>query len=236
MEAPPQPPDHALQGGVRQLAAARPRGSSCLRSASVASAVRPALPSTKASRAKAGSFVGVPAEPDAGGQHRDRGRPPGPTIRPALIEPPQTLRKRRSVTPEPIAETSTAAPKRIATSAGKEGAVVLRREEGEAVAQRVDDGDLAQPQDQYGDQAAREADHHALDHERPADEPAGGADQPHHLDLAAAGVDREPDRVADQHQRGDDQQRRDHGEDDLQGPGDLLDLLRFPAGGRRFLR
>ena len=51
----------------------------------------------------------------------------------------------------------------------------------------------------------------ALDHERPADEPAGRADQPHHLDLAAAGVDREPDRVADQHQRGEDQQRGDHG-------------------------
>ena len=72
---------------------------------------------------------------------------------------------------------------------------------------------------------AEEADDQALDHERPADEPVGGADQAHHLDLAAARVDREADRVADQQQRGDQQQDGDHGEDDLDRAGDLADLL-----------
>ena len=48
----------------------------------------------------------------------------------------------------------------------------------------------------------------ALDHERPADEPVGGADQPHHLDLGSPRVDRETDRVADQQQRRDHQQGR----------------------------
>ena len=47
------------------------------------------------------------------------------------------------------------------------------------------------------------ADDHALDHERPADEPVGRADELHDLDLAAAGVEREPDRVGDQQHRGD---------------------------------
>ena len=50
--------------------------------------------------------------------------------------------------------------------------------------------------------APMKPDDQALDHERPADEPVGRADEAHHLDLAAAGVDREPDRVADQQQRG----------------------------------
>ena len=41
----------------------------------------------------------------------------------------------------------------------------------------------------------RKPDHQALDHERPADEPVGRAHEPHHLDLAPAGEDRQPDRV-----------------------------------------
>ena len=73
--------------------------------------------------------------------------------------------------------------------------------------------------------APNDADHHALDHEGPADEPVGRADQPHHLDLAAARVDREADRVRDQEQRGDAEQHGDHGEQDLDRAGDLADLL-----------
>src|ERR1700729_3855651 len=83
-----------------------------------------------------------------------------------------------------------------------EGAVVLRDDQRVVAAEGVDDRDLADPQDDYGDQPSQEADHDPLDQERPADEPTGGADQPHHLDLAAAGEDRKADRVADQHQRG----------------------------------
>src|SRR4051812_20647556 len=79
---------------------------------------------------------------------------------------------------------------------GRESEVLLRGDEGEAVPQRVDDRDLPQPQDQYGHKAAGEADNHPLDHERPADEPAGRADEAHHLHLAAAGVDRKPDGVS----------------------------------------
>src|SRR6201999_2313930 len=55
-------------------------------------------------------------------------------------------------------------------------AVVLggRQRVAAVFAQRVDDGDLADPQDQYGEKPSREADHDPLDQERPADEGAGG--------------------------------------------------------------
>ena len=98
------------------------------------------------------------------------------------------------------------------------------------VRERIDDRDLAHEQDPRATSPPDEAADEALDHERPADEPVGGADELHHLDLAAAGVDREADRVADQQQRGDQQQRRDHDQEDLQGAGDLADLARVLAG------
>ena len=53
---------------------------------------------------------------------------------------------------------------------------------------------------------------HALEHERPAHEPVGRADELHHLDLATAREDGEPDRVADQQHRGDAEHDRDAGD------------------------
>src|SRR5438045_4132272 len=44
-----------------------------------------------------------------------------------------------------------------------------------------------------------------FDHERPAHEPVGRADELHHLDLAPPGDDRGPDRVGDDERRRDDQ-------------------------------
>ena len=105
--------------------------------------------------------------------------------------------------PEPIVETSTAAAKRIATSAGKESVLSFCAARKRSL---LLSGStiviLPSHRISMAISAADEADDDPLDHERPADEPAGRADQAHHLDLAAAGVDREPDRVADQHQRG----------------------------------
>ena len=63
-----------------------------------------------------------------------------------------------------------------------------------------------------GDGGAEEADDQALDHERPADEPVGRADEAHDLDLAAAGEDREPDRVGHEQDRGEHEQPGEHGE------------------------
>src|SRR6266511_1288091 len=68
----------------------------------------------------------------------------------------------------------------------------------EILRQRIDDRRLAEPQHADGHRRPGEPDDQAFDHERPADEPVGGPDQPHHLHLAATCVDREPDRVRDQ--------------------------------------
>src|SRR5215211_4344796 len=94
----------------------------------------------------------------------------------------------------------------------------------EVSGQGIDDGHFPEPQ--YGDSRGRAEQTHdeALDHERPADEPVGRPDEPHHLDLAAPGVDREPDRVAYQHQRGDEKQRADHEQDDLDRAGHRADV------------
>ena len=61
---------------------------------------------------------GVSPQPDPRAKERQPGDDNGRVGPSSSL--PQTFRKRRSVTPEPIAETTTAAPKRIATSAGKE--------------------------------------------------------------------------------------------------------------------
>ena len=109
--------------------------------------------------------------------------------------------------PLPMAETATQATSSTTTSSGKSivsGAA--------SSSKRSDSGSMkvvfAMRQQQHRQHAAHEADDHALDHERPADEPVGGADQLHHLDLAAAGEHRQPDRVGDQRDRGEHEQRR----------------------------
>ena len=81
--------------------------------------------------------------------------------------------------------------------------------------ERVEHRLLAEEEDADRDHAADQPADEPLDHERPADEPVGRADQAHHLDLAAAGVDREPDRVPHQKQRGDQEQHGDQAQDPL---------------------
>ena len=71
-----------------------------------------------------------------------------------------------------------------------------------------------------------EAAEQALEHERAAHEPVRRADELHHLDLAAAGEDREPDRVRDQEHRRDQQHDHRDEEDDPDPRADLEDALR----------
>ena len=59
------------------------------------------------------------------------------------------------------------------------------------------DADVQQPQ---RDQRAEQADQRALEHERPADERVGRADEPHDLDLLGPRDDGETDRVDDDEQ------------------------------------
>src|ERR1700760_2797559 len=193
---------------------------------SEASATRLVGSSVKASRAKVGSFDGWPPRES-------------PATRKAIRATPTAIAPRaltRPSDPQEAAQRDAGADRRDDDRGTEEDqdqrwerdrAVVLGGSQRVAAvfAQRVDDRDLADPQDQYGERAADEADHDPLDQERPADEGAGGADQAHHLDLAAPGEDREPDRVADQQQGGGDQQRHQHGEDDLQRARHLGDLL-----------
>ena len=66
--------------------------------------------------------------------------------------------------------------------------------------------------DADGDGGADQALDEALDHERHPDEPVGGADELHHLDLAPPGEHRHADRVEDEQAGGDEQQ--DDGDDE----------------------
>src|SRR5437773_2206110 len=84
---------------------------------------------------------------------------------------------------------------RTAQQHDHQGREVDRREvvdELEVLRQRVDDRHLSDPQHADRDRRAGETDDQTLDHERPADEPVRGADEPHDLDLAPTRVDREP--------------------------------------------
>ena len=56
---------------------------------------------------------------------------------------------------------------------------------------------------------AGDALHHALEHERDADEPVRRADELHHLDLASSGKGGQPDRVHDQEERREQQREED---------------------------
>ncbi len=95
------------------------------------------------------------------------------------------------------------------------------------VAEDLRDRDLASDEEQeHRGERAHEAREDALEHERPADVPVRGADELHHLDLAAPREDREPDRVRDQDRRGREQDDDDDPEDDLDAAGDLQDPLR----------
>ena len=67
---------------------------------------------------------------------------------------------------------------------------------------------LPTPSSSTASNAAERAEDDALDHERPADEPVGRADELHDLDLAAAREQRQADRVGDQQDRGDHEQQR----------------------------
>ena len=99
--------------------------------------------------------------------------------------------------PSPIAETATQAPSSSTISSGKlivSGAAISAK----SVGQRVDRARSWHREQQHREEAAEGADDHALDHERPADEPVGRADELHHLDLAPAREERQPDRVGDQ--------------------------------------
>src|ERR1700742_4824601 len=165
---------------------------------SAASATRLVSSSVNASRAKPGSFHGWPASQT-------------PRTRNAIRATPRAIAPRaltRTSDPQEAAQRDARTDRRDDDRGTEEEgdqrrdrdrAVVLggRQRVAAVFAQRVDDGDLADPQDQYGEKASHEADHDPLDQERPADERAGGTDQAHHLDLASPGEDREPDRVAD---------------------------------------
>src|SRR6476620_5167756 len=70
----------------------------------------------------------------------------------------------------------------------------------EVVLERIHDDRLAEEEEADGDPRPQQTADEPLDHEGPADEPVGRADEPHHLALPAAGVDRETDRVRDQQQ------------------------------------
>src|ERR1700761_4051506 len=137
--------------------------------------------SVNASRAKPGSFDGWPPSQTPTTRNATRATPKA--IAPRSLTRPSDPQEaaQRDARPDGRDEDRGAEEDRDQRREG-DGAVVLGQGEGVAVvAQRVDDRDLADPQDQYGDQATHEAHHHALDEERPADEPAGGADPAHHL-------------------------------------------------------
>ena len=85
---------------------------------------------------------------------------------------------------------------------------------------------LAEEEQQHGGDRPDEAAQQPLEHERAADEPVRRADELHHLDLAAAREDREPDRVRDQDHRRDQQHDHHHEEDDPDPLADLEDALR----------
>ena len=70
----------------------------------------------------------------------------------------------------------------------------------------------------------------AFDHERAAHEPVRRADELHHLDLASAREDRQPDRVRDQQHGCREQDDDGDEEDDLDHARDLEDPLRRSAG------
>src|SRR4051794_6138506 len=101
-----------------------------------------------------------------------------------------------------------------------------RRQQREAVGQRIDERVLPDRQEQHGHRAAEQPDDHPLDHERPTDEPVGRAYQLHHLHLAAAGEDREPDRVRDESDRRQREEDRQSGRDELHEARGRQDLLR----------
>ena len=73
---------------------------------------------------------------------------------------------------------------------------------------------LEEEQDDGGDRA-REPGQQPFEHERPAHVPVRRADELHHLDLASAGMHREPDRVRDEDRRGREQHEDRDEEDDL---------------------
>ncbi len=94
--------------------------------------------------------------------------------------------------------------------------------------QRIYERLLGDRQQQHGEHSAHRADQHALDHERPADEPVRRADELHHLDLAPAGEDRQAHRVRDQRDRGEDEQRHQTAGEDLHEAGRREDLAPCP--------
>ena len=67
---------------------------------------------------------------------------------------------------------------------------------------------LADQKQEHGDQRSHDAADQPFEHERAADEPVRRSDELHHLDLPAAGEDREPDRVRDQERRRDQEDDR----------------------------
>src|SRR6201992_1125550 len=140
---------------------------------SEASATSAVGSSVNASRAKVGSFPGCPPRETPATRNAIRATPRATAPR-ALTRPSD---------PEEAAQRDARADRRD-DDRGTEEDQDQRREGDRAVvlgsgqrvaavfAQRVDDRDLADPQDQYGERAADEADHDPLDQERPADEGA----------------------------------------------------------------
>ena len=138
----------------------------------------------------------------------------------------QTFRKRRRVSPEPIAPRPRPDPEqdqrrhrereRLHVGVARERVVHDRRQRDL----------LAEEQEEDRQQRPGEPAEQALDHERTADEPVRRADELHHLDLTPPREDREPDRVRDQQRRGDQQHDRGDDEHQLDPVRDLEDPVR----------
>src|SRR3954462_4575929 len=167
---------------------------------SLASAVRLAESSTNSSRTGSGSELGWPPRYRPA-QSATMTAAHAAAMRPVLL----LMGRTRSLHAEEAAQRDTRADHRH-TDRGDEqvddqhqearGVDVLKQAS-EAGGERIRHCDLSYPQDQYGDEASRDAHYQPLDHEGPADEPAGCPDQAHHLDFAAAREDRKADCVAD---------------------------------------
>src|SRR5579884_1981028 len=105
------------------------------------------------------------------------------------------------------------------------GAVELEREEEQLLVQRADQHVVADGDQNSRDDGRQHAAEHALQQEGPADEPVGGTDQLHDLDLAAAHVDRRPDRVHDDDQGDEEEYHRNHRGDQRDGEDEAVELV-----------
>ena len=143
----------------------------------------------------------------------------------AVARRAQTLRYRRSVRPEPRAPTTRPTPSKIRAMSVKPSAWTSL-DESMCAEDRGERRFLADQEQDDRREGAHQAAEEALDHERPAHEPVGRADELHHLDLPPAREDREPDRVRDEEYGCCEEDDHRDEEDDLDHACDLEDPLR----------